>query len=267
MIAMLSMNWRDSRMGSPLADVAMVMPMAGRGSRFARQGILQPKPLVELAGKPFFWWASESVRRAVPVREMAFVVLEEHVRDFAIDQRVLEFYPEARIVRVPKVTSGAAETAKIGLEALHTSGPVAINDSDHAFLCPDLSRMADALSGELDAALLCFRSDSPAYSYAQVNDDGQVIGTLEKQVVSPYAIAGCYLFSDPTLFLSLYEAYRLDCPYDELFVSGLYNRLAGTGGRIGKVSAKRHISFGTPEELERVDQRSLAMELDWQPRR
>ncbi len=257
----------DSRMASALADLAMVMPMAGRGSRFAREGIPQPKPLVDLAGKPFFWWATESVRRAVPVREMAFVVLEEHVRDFAIDRRVLEFYPEARIVSIPEVTSGAAETAKIGLEALATSGPVAINDSDHAFLCPELPRTADALLGHLDAALLCFTSNSPAYSYAQLNGDGQVIGTVEKQVVSPYAIAGCYLFSDPTLFLSLYEAYRVDCPYDELFVSGLYNRLAGTGGRIGKVSAKRHISFGTPEELERVDQRSLAMELDWHPRR
>lgn len=239
------------------------MPMAGRGSRFARQGIPQPKPLVELAGKPFFWWASESVRRAVPVREMVFVVLEDHVRDFAIDQRVLEFYPEARIVRVPEVTSGAAETAKIGLEALRTSGPVAINDSDHAFLCPELLRTAESLAGEVDAALLCFASDSPAYSYAQLNDDARVIGTVEKQVVSRYAIAGCYLFSDPALFLSLYDSYRLDCPYDELFVSGLYNRLAATGGRIEKVNAKRHISFGTPEELERVDQSSLTRELDW----
>lgn len=267
MIVTRSIHSPDSRMDIALADLAIVMPMAGRGSRFAREGILQPKPLVELAGKPFFWWASESVRRAVPVREMAFVVLEDHVRDFAIDQRVLEFYPEARIVRIPEVTSGAAETAKIGLEALETSGPVAINDSDHAFLCPELFKTAESLLGEVDAALLCFTSDSPAYSYAQVNNDGLVIGTVEKQVVSPYAIAGCYLFSDPTLFLSLYEAYRLDCPYDELFVSGLYNRLAGTGGRIGKVTAKRHISFGTPEELQRVDQGSLEVELDWQPRR
>ncbi|MDP9412820.1 MAG: hypothetical protein M3Q08_01745 [Pseudomonadota bacterium] len=42
-----------------MADLAMVMPMAGRGSRFAREGILQPKPLVDLGGKPFFWWATD----------------------------------------------------------------------------------------------------------------------------------------------------------------------------------------------------------------
>lgn len=237
--------------------------MAGRGSRFARQGVVQPKPLVDLAGKPFFWWATESVRRMVPVREMVFVVLEEHVRAFAIDERICAFYPTARIVALPEVTSGAAETAAIGLRALATAGPVAINDSDHAFLSPELADTADQLCAGLDAALLCFKSESPAYSYVELGEGERVIGTVEKRVVSPYAIAGCYLFSDPSLFLSLYEEYRLDCPYDELFVSGVYNRLAQSGGRIGKIVAARHISFGTPEELARVDQSSLGAGQNW----
>ncbi len=241
----------------------MVMPMAGRGSRFAREGVLQPKPLVELAGKPFFWWATESVRRAAPVREMAFVVLQDHVDDFAIDHRILEYYPDARIVVIPDVTSGAAETAKVGLEALESAGPVAINDSDHAFVAPDLVVAANSMPGALDAALLCFPSSSDAYSYVRLDERGQVVGTVEKQVVSPYAIAGCYLFSAPSLFLSLYEEYRLGCPYDELFVSGIYNRLAEGGGRIGKLVAERHVSFGTPEELTAIDQSSLSRTGDW----
>lgn len=243
--------------------VAMVMPMAGRGSRFAREGIMVPKPLVELAGKPFFWWATESVRRAAPVREMVFVVLEEHVRDFAIDRRVHEYYPDARIVAIPQVTSGAAETAKIGVEALRTPGPVAVNDSDHAFACPDLAPTVDALGRTLDAALLCFASDNPAYSYVRLDEAGGVAGTIEKQVASPYAIAGCYMFADPAQFLVFYEEYQADCPYDELFVSGLYNLLAGRGGRIGKMIAARHVSFGTPEELSRVDPASLGTGPDW----
>jgi dTDP-glucose pyrophosphorylase len=197
------------------------------------------------------------------VREMAFVVLEEHVRDFAIDRRVLEFYPEARIVRIPEVTSGAAETAMIGIQALTTSGPVAINDSDHAFLCPELADVAAGLGKSANAALLCFSSDDPAYSYVELDEAGRVIGTVEKRVVSPYAIAGCYLFADPSLFLSLYEDYCRDCPYDELFVSGIYNRLAASGGRIEKIIASRHVSYGTPEELARIDPSSLAAGPGW----
>jgi hypothetical protein len=61
----------------------------------------------------------------------------------------------------------------------------------------------------------------------------------------------------------LYEGYRQSCPYDELFVSGLYNRLAGEGGRIGTMLARRHLSFGTPEELARIDPSRLRDGAQW----
>src|ERR1700748_2741905 len=101
-----------------MAALSLVMPMAGRGSRFTRQGRLTPKPLIEIAGRPAFAWAVESVRQAVEVGEMVFVVLDEHVRDHAIDAAILARYPDARIVALPQVTSGAAETAAIGIAAL-----------------------------------------------------------------------------------------------------------------------------------------------------
>ena len=53
-------------------SLSLVMPMAGRGSRFAGVEAL-PKPLIELGGKPFFWWAVESVKRLGIVDEMVFV--------------------------------------------------------------------------------------------------------------------------------------------------------------------------------------------------
>src|SRR6185369_9451778 len=84
--------------------VALVMPMAGQGSRFVRAGRTEPKPLIDIAGRPAFWWAAESVRSAVPVREMVFVVLEEHVGNFAIDQVICDLYPDARLVTVPGLT-------------------------------------------------------------------------------------------------------------------------------------------------------------------
>ena len=232
--------------------LALVMPMAGRGSRFSRDGVELPKPLIDLSGKPFFWWATESVRRIAPLAEMIFVVLEEHVRRFAIDAAVRRHYPDASVVALPDVTEGAAETAALGLAALSGSGPVAVCDSDHAFACGDAAPLVERLGRGADAALLCFASADPAYSYARLDGDGAVVGTVEKQVVSPLAIAGCYLFASPRAFLDAYRSYRLDCPYDEHFVSGVYNRLIASGGRVDKHLLERHVSFGTPEELARV---------------
>ena len=241
-----------------MSGLALIMPMAGRGSRFARQGIREPKPLVELAGKPFFWWAVESARRAAPLRSMTFVVLDEHCRQFGIDARIHACYPDARIVAIPDVTSGAAETARIGVDALSDDGPIAINDCDHAFLCPEMADLPELLARDADLGLLCFRSDNPAYSYAVLGDAGEPTGTIEKVVASPYAIAGCYLFSGPALFRQIYDAYGANCPYGELFISGMFNAAPPGNKRIVKLMAQRHWSFGTPDELAAVDQRALA---------
>jgi NDP-sugar pyrophosphorylase family protein len=239
-------------------DFALVMPMAGRGSRFSKMGMDMPKPLIELGGKPFFWWAVESLRRSVPLREMVFVVLEEHCERYAIHERICAYYNEARIVRIAEVTSGAAETAAIGLNEVATNGPVALNDCDHAFHSDMLAEMARRFNaGDADAAVMCFRSDNPAYSYAEVDSAGLVTGTVEKKVVSPYAIAGCYLFAEPAVFLDAFVRYREQCPYDELFVSGIYNLLAEEHRTLLKADMQQHWSFGTPEEYQRMDPSSL----------
>lgn len=245
------------------ADLALIVPAAGRGSRFARHGIAEPKPLVDLDGRPFFWWATESVRRVVPLRQIVFVVLQEHIDQFAIDRRIHAHYPAATIVALPDVTGGAAETAAIGLEAIGSPGPVAVNDCDHAFMASSLPDTVRSLQDGLDAALMCFRSDSAAYSYVRFGAANEVIGTVEKQVASPFAIAGCYLFSDPARISALYERYQRDCPYDELFMSGLFNLLAQERARIGMVELDRHCSFGTPEELGAITPAKFAGFAAW----
>ncbi|MDR2762248.1 MAG: hypothetical protein LBB88_06555, partial [Planctomycetaceae bacterium] len=59
--------------------IHLVMPMGGRGSRFLEMGFLQPKPLIPLHDKPFFYWAIESISRFVSIKSIVFVVLKEHV--------------------------------------------------------------------------------------------------------------------------------------------------------------------------------------------
>ncbi len=243
--------------------IALIIPAAGRGSRFSALGIREPKPLIDLQGRPFFWWAVESVRRMVPIRQMVFVVLEEHIAEFNIDQRIRSYYPEATVVALPELTSGAAETAQIGVSALTSPGPMAINDCDHAFLCGKLPSIVEALQGGMEGALMCFRSQSPAYSYVKLDADCKVIGTVEKQVVSPFAIAGCYLFADPARFLQLYERYKIDCPYNELFLSGMFNPTAGNRLDIGMLELDRHISFGTPDEQKSINDDVFLPFLSW----
>ena len=47
----------------------LILPMAGRGSRFFENGFVCPKPLIEIAGKPFFYWATTSTRPSASTSE------------------------------------------------------------------------------------------------------------------------------------------------------------------------------------------------------
>lgn len=240
-----------------VADLALVMPMAGRGSRFSREGWNVPKPLIDLGGRPAFWWAAESVRRACAVRETVFVVLAEHVADFHIDDVIASYYPDARVLVVAEVTAGAAESAALGAAAVESSGAIAVNDCDHAFRVWGMPGLVARLTDEVDGALLGFRSTSPEYSYVALDAQGLVARTAEKDPVGPFAIAGCYLFRDARVFIDAVAAYRAECEYPELYVSGVYNVMIRRGGAIAFHELAAHVPFGTPEELARTDAAQL----------
>ena len=182
------------------------MPMAGRGSRFFENGFVMPKPLIEINGRPFFYWATQSIAKFVDCADITFVVLEEHIRDHAIDREIKTYYPDAKIVALPEVTEGAAITALRGAESLPDDEPLLFNDCDHMFVCHHFYDFCAA--GDFsapDAALLTFTSDVPKYSFAKLDEAGRVLYTVEKQAVSTHAICGAYYFGSVRTFRTAAE--------------------------------------------------------------
>ena len=226
----------------------LIMPMGGRGYRFFKDGYSMPKPLIELNGKPFFYWSAQSVMKFIDVSDISFVVLKEHIDNFDIDKKIREYYPEARIVVIPEVLPGAVMTCLEGVKGLG-DGPLLFNDCDHMFICRGFNEFCSA--GDFsspDAALLTFASDEPKYSFAKLSDSGRVLYTVEKQAVSRHAICGAYYFSCAERFVSAAEKYLTSCSYEEFFMSGVYNVLIENGADVKVFETDVHISFGTPEE-------------------
>ena len=234
-----------------MKKVHLIMPMGGGGTRFGNKGFRLPKPLIELQGRPFFYWATQSVRKFIDVADMIFVVLQEHIDEFHIDARIREYYPDAKIQVIPHVLNGAVLTCREGVKAVEDDSPILFNDCDHAFVCGRFYEFAKQADFEaVDGALLTFPSDSPNFSYVRFDAHGRVIGTIEKQVVSREAICGAYFFRSKEVFLSAVVQYLKKCSYSEFFVSGVYNEMAEKGERIVTFPIDTHISFGTPAEYD-----------------
>ena len=239
------------------------MPMAGAGSRFFKNGYMLPKPLIEIEKRPFFYWATRSVEKFIDISDLTFIVLKEHITGYSLDKLIYSYFPKAKVVVLPKVTSGSVSTCLEGINGINDDLPLLFNDCDHLFKCSKMNSLFRVDSGniDLDGGLVCFKSNIPHFSYIKYDENGKIIGTAEKQVVSDNAICGAYLYKNAKLFREIAEEYLRDCPYKESFLSGMYNVMCSHNMRIKDFLLDYHVEFGTPEEYEKAKGSSYFKEL------
>ena len=233
--------------------IHLVMPMGGKGYRFFSDGYTTPKPLIEIHGKPFFYWATQSIANFTKLKSMTFVVLKEHVDRFKIKDVILSYFPQAKIVVLDEVLKGAVLTCLEGVDPIQDNLPIIFNDCDHLFYAPKLYDFCLEPDPNISGGLLTFKSNEAKYSYVSYDQDGYVKETLEKVVISDDAICGAYYFKDRHTFERAAGEYLETCAYEEFFVSGVYNTLAKYKEPIVTFSVDYHLPFGTPEEYEQAD--------------
>lgn len=235
----------------------IVMPMAGEGSRFLKEGWTTPKPLIMLHGEPLFKHAISSVYIDEVPMKYSFIVRQEHIDNYQIDQQIKSFLPEANIFSVLKTTRGAVETCLMAESKIADDDGIIVMDCDLEFRSKEflhileqiLSRSIEQVDG---GALVSFESNEPRYSYAAVGDDGYVIRTAEKEVISNHALCGAYFFSSGKRFKQV--AHQLlnepEFKKPEYYVSLLYNYLLVDGEKVRLADMEEYYSYGTPEELK-----------------
>lgn len=242
------MKGKNNKMIKP-KQLHLIMPMGGRGSRFFEDGFEIPKPLIKINKKPFFYWATQSVANFVDVKEITFIVLQEHIRDFHIDDEIRKYYPDSRLIVIPQVLAGAVLTCWEGVKSIEDDAPVLFNDCDHLFVCNEFNQFCKhEFADSPDGAVLTFQSEEPKFSFLRYDENGVVAGTVEKQVCSSDAICGAYYFQSRAVFERAAKEYLEKCTYSEFFVSGLYNVILDNGGTVKGFPTDIHITFGTPEE-------------------
>ena len=234
-----------------MENINLIIPMAGGGTRFKKEGIEMPKPLIDLNGKPFFFWAAQSIVKFLKVEKLIFIVLREHVEKYEIEKKILEYYPEAQLKVIDKVLNGAVLTCLEGVKLIDNDNPILFNDCDHAFLCNSFYEFCKINNfNEVDGGLLTFKSNDSKYSYVALDENDNVIQTMEKKVISNQAICGAYYFKNKDIFKIAVNEYLDNCIYNEYFISGVYNVMIKNNLLIKYFPTDLHISFGTPEEYE-----------------
>lgn len=231
----------------------VVIPAAGAAQRFKERGFKDPKPLIEVDGKPLIKWASDSLDFSHP-KDFIFLVCQEHIEKFKIDQRLKKIYSdEITIVPVKKLTEGAACTVLLAEQYINNNEPLILLNCDLTFKAPLEKTIEECFKDDTDAFLITFESDSPRYSFARVDGkSGLVVEVAEKKPISNTATVGCYFFKRGSDFVAgAKEMIRKNLRVNnEFYVVPVYNELVKKDLKIRAIPCEWVINMGTPDELE-----------------
>ncbi|MDB5178154.1 MAG: hypothetical protein JWN01_97 [Patescibacteria group bacterium] len=235
----------------------IVMPMAGRGSRFAKIGYKTPKPLIEVDGQPMFLKALSSFDAIEAPKAYTIIIRKEHDEQYDLQKQLKAKLPEANIVMTDEEPIGATRDALRAEPHLEADDGVIFMDCDFWFASQAYNHMVeDSLSGKADiaAGLLTFESTDPRYSFVQTDDQGFAIRTAEKVAISNRAIWGAYYFGRASVFVDAANkllAQPLTAELKEYYISPLFNMILQGGGQVQTAPVGEFGSFGTPEELDK----------------
>ena len=233
----------------------IVVPMAGRGSRFAKQGAETPKPLIRVTSRPMVAWALESLS-GVPYSDIIFIALIEHERHYNVSATLRDLAsPEARIILLDEVTEGQLCTVLMASEFIDTDEDLLIASADTYIvsnLAADIAGRSDDCAGIISVANM----PGDRLSFARTDETGRVVEVAEKVRISDYASTGLYYFASGQQFIEVAEEMirNKEKTRGEYYVIPVYQKYIERGWHVGISIAKEMWDMGTPEALATFEQ-------------
>src|ERR1051325_1623404 len=184
------------------SQMKVVVPMAGRGSRFARAGVEKPKPLISIADRPMLAWAMESLK-GLNSNEVIFIVLREHEIRHGVSNLVHELVGEsAQVILLEGVTEGQLCTVLAARELINCEEDLLIASSDTyvvSNVLSDIQFRTSKCHGLISAAEI----PGDHWSFARTDETGAVVEVAEKVRISNHASTGLYYFSSGREFVAV----------------------------------------------------------------
>lgn len=233
----------------------IVIPMAGRGSRFAEKGYKTAKPFIPIYGKMMIDVVINNLKPDED-HKFIFICLEDHIKEYDIDKKLKELAPSAVIVTVDKVTEGAACTVLLAKEYINTDEPLMIANSDQWVDININDYLHVMKSDNLDGLIMTMWADDKKWSYIRFDNDNNVIEVVEKEVVSNEATVGIYNYRKGSFFVEAAEKMIADNirVNNEFYVAPAYNQMIEKKRKLGVYNVGKVLDgmygLGTPEDLD-----------------
>ena len=232
----------------------IVIPMAGYGSRFAKAGFQDPKPLIQVLGKPMIQLVIENL---TPNQEHRFIFIcqDQHLSNYPLRSLLESMAPDCKIIPVNKVTEGAACTVLLAKKYIDNSDPLMIANCDQYIDFDANDYLAQMDGNGLDGLIMTMYAYDNKWSFVELNNKEEIVRVVEKEVISDQATVGIYNFAVGADFVRFAELMinknlRVN---GEFYVAPVYNEMILAGKKILRFNigslGQKMFGLGTPEDL------------------
>lgn len=233
--------------------INILIPMAGKSQYFPEGDYPFPKPLIEIGSKTMIERVVDNLSTAAEEVQFIFVISGEDCRKYHLDNTLnIITNEQSHIVRLDKETRGSACSALMAIDYIANDTPLLIANSDQIFEEPVVELISRFR--QVDAGIVTFDSVHPRWSYARLDERGEVLETAEKRPLSRHAIAGLYYFSQGNKFVeAAMQMIRKDESVNgHYFIAPTLNQMILAGGKIGafKVDNAKYHTFYSPQKIQ-----------------
>ena len=242
-------------------DTTLILPMAGAGSRFSKEGYNIPKPLLDIEGIPMIIQAVECLPKTT---NKIFIGQESHFKKYDIDSKIKEFYNESNILGIDYITEGQACTCDLAFKnyVINLEKPILISACDNGvyYNITEYEKMIE--DPEIDIIIWSFSNNPTSklfphmYAWLDVDKHNYVKRVSIKKpfddVENKYAIIGTMYFKKGTYFKKgLDEIYKTNYrTNNEFYVDNMIEPLVHMGYKVKIFDVYNYLCWGTPNDYK-----------------
>lgn len=243
-------------------NTTLILPMAGRGSRFEKENYNNPKPLIEVDNLPMIIKAVDCLPEC---EKQTFVCLEEHVQKYNIDTVINKYYPTANITTVNATTEGQACTTQIGIDAsnLNPDQSILISACDNGVYY-DTDKYLELYNNKnVDVIVWTFRNNQTSkvnpnmYSWVDIDKNNNAKHIYCKKFIfddplKTHAIIGTMFFRKAKYFTEGFKNNLVNNirTNNEFYVDDVLNQNIKAGLNVKVFEVDNYICWGTPNDYK-----------------
>lgn len=242
------------------SETTLILPMAGRGIRFANEGYSTPKPLLPVDGKPMIVRAVDCLPKC---GNNVFVMLKDHEDLYGLTPILQSEFQNTQVVTIDDVTEGQASTCAVGILSanIDLESPILISACDNGVQFDALKYSKLVMDPSIDVIVWTFRNNPTSknnpnmYSWVDIYENNRIKSVSCKKFpfdnpLKHHAIIGTMFFKKARYFMSgLAHNYNKNIrTNNEFYVDDVINANLSMGLRAAVFEVDNYICWGTPDD-------------------